>query len=138
MILHLYSEVWQLPSLKPELKQVIIYVSTNTLKTSHHQPDPMEYFLNIQKSCNIVLSSQFTKYKHAEVLLHKLNNVGSPSIDLLNHNFMQTLTSRQTNKKVKQSRFKVRNNLLYIRLAIINDKILLIGFNLSLESLKNK
>ena len=51
-ILYYNSEIWDFPSLKPELKQFLISTSAKALKTSQTNPQPVKSFINIPKACN--------------------------------------------------------------------------------------
>ena len=77
-------------------------------------------------------------YKHA-ILAHKLYNQSGPGSDWIGLKFNQILTSRQKIFQItKTHKYKVGNNLLSSRLSVVNNKIELDNFNLSLESFKIK
>ena len=77
-------------------------------------------------------------YKHA-ILLHKLYNTHQPQSDLIELNFNQILTYDQIHFRIiKNNKYNVGNNLLSMRLAVLNGKVLLEDRNLSLESFKVK
>ena len=44
-VLYYNSEVWHLPTLKPEIKQHLLSASANALKLAQHVPDHMESFI---------------------------------------------------------------------------------------------
>ena len=135
-ILYSNSEIWHLPTLKPELNQMILAASANALKTSQRHPDRMESFINIHKSCKRALPHQIIEYKHA-ILLHKLYNEHQPVTDWVELNTNQILISRQTHFKITRSNtFKIGNNKLTTRLCILNNKITLQDLNMSLDSFK--
>ena len=137
-ILSYNSEVWQIPNLKPPLKQLILSASANALKLAQRTPDPYESFINVHKSCNRANPNQMMLYKHA-ILLHKLYNGNPPKADWLDLNFQQNLTSRQTKFIItKTNNYLVGNNILTSRLSVLNNKIELKDLNLSLDSFKVK
>ena len=137
-ILYYNSEIWHIPNLKPDLKQMLLSASANALKISQKHPDRMESFVNIHQNCKRALPNQMIEYKHL-ILLHKLYNEKSPVTDWLELNFNQVLTSRQTHFKViKTNKFKVGQNKLSSRLFILNGKIPLQDLNLTLNALKVK
>ena len=137
-ILFYNSEVWHLPILKPELKQLLLSASSKALKLSQRTPDSYESFVNVHQSCKRALPNQLIKYKHS-ILLHKMYNSYCPEADWIDLNFDQILTTRQTKFKViKSNKYIVGNNLLTTRLTILNDQIPLSDLNLSLDSFKVK
>ena len=69
-VLYYNSEVWHLPTLKPQIKQLILSASANALKCSQRKPDPMQSFLNIHLEAKRATPEKFMIYKHA-ILLHK-------------------------------------------------------------------
>ena len=137
-ILYYNSDVWHLPTLKPELKQLLLSASANALKISQRLPDRYELFVNIHTSCKRALPNQLITYKHA-ILLHKIFNTQSPEIDWIDLNFNQTFNSRQSHfNTIKTKNFIVGNNILNTRLTVLNTKIPLYDLNMSLESFKVK
>ena len=137
-ILFYNSEVWHIPTLKPELKQIILSTSAHALKLSQRTPNFYESFIDVHKSCKRAHPNQILIYKHA-ILLHKMYNSNCPQMDWIELNFNQTLTSRQTLFiSIKSNRFHVGNNLLVSRLSVLNNKIPLNDLNMSLASFKIK
>ena len=137
-ILFYNSEVWHIPTLKPELKQIILSTSARALKLSQRRPNYYESFIDIHKNCKRANPHQFILYKHS-ILLHKMYNSYCPQMDWIELNFTQTTTSRQTHfNTIKSNHFNVGNNLLASRLSILNHKIPLIDLNMSLASFKVK
>ena len=77
-------------------------------------------------------------YKQA-ILEHKLYNQSGPGSDWVDLNFNQILTSHHKNFQItKTIKYKAGNNLLSSRLTVVNNKIELNDFNLSLETFKIK
>ena len=83
-ILYYNSEVWHIPNLKPQLKQLLLSASANALKLSQRSPDMYESYIDVHKSCNRATPNQIITYKHA--LLHKLYDVNFPQGDWLDLN----------------------------------------------------
>ena len=137
-ILFYNSEIWHIPSLKPELKQMLLSASANALKISQRCPDSMESFINVHKSCKRAHPNQIMDYKHS-ILLHKIFNIHQPSLDWVELNENHTISSRETHFKcAKTNKTKIGNNLLSSRLTILNKKVLLTDLNMSLDSFKVK
>ena len=137
-ILYYNSEVWHIPKLKHELKQILLSSSANAVKLAQNRPNRCESFIDVHKSCNKALPNQIINYKHA-ILLHKSYNSFCPSMDWIELNFTQTFTSRQSYfNSIKSSNYKVGENLISTRLSILNHKIPLNDLNLSLDSFKVK
>ena len=137
-ILYYNSEVWHLPTLKPEIKQHLLSASANALKLAQHYPDRMESFINVHKSVRRATPEKILIFKHA-VLLHKLFNTQTPSLEWSDLHFKQTFGRRQNLfNLIKSQKFKVGDNILSNRLSILNNKIKLEDLNLSLNSFKTK
>ena len=79
-ILYYNSEVWHIPNLKPQLKQLLLSESENALKLSQRSPDMYESYIDVHKSCNRATPNQIITYKHA-IILHKFYNVNFPQAD---------------------------------------------------------
>ena len=132
------SELWHIPNLKPELKQILLSASANALKIAQNNPNNYESFIDVHKSCNRAHPNQIIVYKHS-ILLYKLCNSYYPLMDWIDLNFNETFTSRQSNfNSIKSNNYLVGNNLLLSRLKILNLKIPLGDLNLSLDSFKVK
>ena len=137
-VLYYNSEVWHLPTLKPEIKQHLLSASANALKLAQRYPDRMESFINIHTNLNRATPEKFLLFKHA-ILLHKLFNTRTPSIEWVDLTFKQTYSQRQTKfYLIKSNNYKIGNNILTNRMAILNNKINLEDLNLSLNGFKVK
>ena len=135
-ILYYNSEIWHLPTLSPELKQMLLSASANALKLTQNNPNYMQSFIDIHKSCKRALPEQMILYKHA-ILLYKLYNENLPETDWLALNFQQTTTTRQAVFFIiKNNNFKIGNNILTNRLNILNNKIPLNLLNKSFNTYK--
>ena len=121
--------MWHIPTLKPELKQIILSTSASALKLFQRNPDLNESFNDIHKAFKRAHPNQFIIHKHS-ILLHKMYNSYCPKMGWVELNFNQTLTSRQLLfKTIKSNRFQVGNNLLASRLSVLDLKIPLIDLN---------
>ena len=137
-ILYYNSEVWHLPSLKPQIKQLLLSASATALKLSQRKPDPMESFINIHLRSNRATPEKFLVYKHA-ILLHKLYNNHSPNLEWVDLHYKQTLNPRHSYFNIlKNINYKIGNNILTSRLTVLNRKIQLKDLNLSIQSFKVK
>ena len=137
-ILFYNSEVWHIPKLKPELKQIILSCSANALKLSQRQPDIYESFINVHKSCKRALPEKMLMYKHA-ILLHKVYNNENPNSDTIDLYFNQQFNNRcRTVKFVDTRAYNIGKNILSNRFVILNGKINLDWLNLPFESYKIK
>ena len=77
-------------------------------------------------------------YKHA-ILLHKLYDSHQPNTDWIDLNFNQVSNSlHMLFRMLKNNSYLVGNNLLSVRLTILNNKIELDDLNLSLDEFKVK
>ena len=78
------------------------------------------------------------KYKHL-IVLNKLYNDQIPTMDWVELNFHQTLTSRETLFNViRSNKTKTGKNILTSRLNIINKNVSLTDLNLNLDAFKVK
>ena len=137
-ILFYNSEIWHIPSLAPELKQILLSASAIALKLSQPVTNRMQSFINVHIECKRAQPEQMMLYKHA-ILLHKLYNEKFPETDWLALNFQQTTTQRQTNFNIiKHNNFKIGNNILSNRLHALNNKIALVDLNRNLDTFKVK
>ena len=135
-ILYYNSEIWHIPTLAPELKQILLSASANALKLSQHVPNQMQSFISIHEECKRALPEQMMLYKHA-IMLHKLYDENYPETEWLALNFQQTTCQRQTKFYVlKSNNYKIGNNILTNRLSTLNNKIDLNDLNKSLSSFK--
>ena len=57
-ILFYNSEIWHIPSLKPQIKQLLLSASANSLKVSMVSPDPAISFINLHKNCERATPNQ--------------------------------------------------------------------------------
>ena len=76
-ILYYNSEIWHIPSLAPELKQILLSASAIALKLSQPITNRMQSFINVHIECKRAQPEQIMLYKHA-ILIHKLYNEKFP------------------------------------------------------------
>ena len=127
-----------MPSLNPQIKQQRLSASANALKLAQRHPNPMESFKDIHYHMKRATPEDLLSFKHA-ILLHKLFNDQSPTIEWVDLNFNQTFTSRQTKfNSIKTNNYEIDNSILSNRLSVLNNKIDLNDLNLSLNNFKIK
>ena len=61
-ILYYNSEIWHLPTLSPQLEQLLLSSSAAALKLSQNVPDRMQSFINIHSECNCALPEEMILY----------------------------------------------------------------------------
>ena len=119
-------------------KTKIAKSSTKALKVCIKNLEPMTLFDNIHIMCNRATPNKMLNYKLA-LSLFKLYNCNYNSLEFVNLNFSQVLTSRQTTFKILNSnRTRIGLNSLANRLHHINDKIPLEWISLSIGMYKVK
>ena len=115
--LYYNSEIWKILYLIPQL--LLLSALTKVLKISQRNPDPMQFYINIQKSCKRALPDQMIECKHA-VSQHKLYNQKLSDSDCVELHFNQILTSCQAHLQIfKSNIYKLGNNRLATRLTIL-------------------
>ena len=137
-ILYYNSEIWHLPSLKPQLKQKLLSASANAVKLCLSSLPPNTSFETMHNLAQRATPSQMTSYKHA-LQLFKLYNSTNMSDDWVSLNVQQNFNRR--NEKVqliKISNYKVGNNYMVNRLMILNNKIEFSWLNESFNAFKIK
>ena len=135
-ILFYNSEIWHLPSLKTNLKQKLLSCSAHAIKICVKYCTRDVSFLDLHTTFKRANPERFLLYKTA-LNLFKLMNSTSNTIEWVALNFNQILTSRQSNFiTVKANRKKVGLNAFANRTFILNNKIPLKWFNMTLETFK--
>jgi hypothetical protein len=135
-ILYYNSEIWHIPSLNPNSKQLLMSASAKALRLSINNHSTVYSYIDMHKITNRAIPSQMLLYKHAILLFKPYNTINSTS-DWVKLNFQQTLTSRQVNFKILQTNnYKIGINLICNRLTVLNNKIPLKWLSLSIESFK--
>ena len=136
--LYYNSKIWLLPSLKSQLKQSLLLVSSKALKLCMFYPDQMTSFEKIHKINKRATPNEITVYKLA-IQLFKLYNTSFPTLEWSHLNQNHFFTSRQTTfMSHKTNTYKVGLNALANRLTTLNGKIHLVWLNLSFQSYKIK
>ena len=131
-------EIWHIPSLNPNSKQLLMSASAKALRLCINDQTTVYSYIDMHKITNRATPSQMLLYKHA-ILLFKLYNTLNSTSDWVKLNFQQTLTSRQVNFKISQTnKYKIGLNLICNRLTVLNNKIPLKWLSLSIESFKLK
>ena len=137
-ILYYNSEIWHLPNLKPQLKQLLLSASSKALKTCMFKPDRTISYQSLHEINHRATPNRIMIYKHA-LLLHKLYTGGQPLTEWVHLNFQHQFSMRQGLFIVaKTNNYKIGNNLLVNRLSILNNLMPLDWLNLSYESYKLK
>ena len=137
-ILYYNSEIWHIPSLNPNSKQLLMSASAKALRICVNDQSTIYSYIDMHKITNRATPSQILVYKHA-ILLYKLYNTINSTSDWVKLNFQQTLTSRQVNFKISQTNcYRIGLNLICNRLTVLNNKIPLKWLSLSIESFKLK
>jgi hypothetical protein len=132
------SEVWHLPTLNQNLKQLLLSASANALKVSCNTYDRSISYLELHKQSKRALPTELCIYKHS-LLLYKVMREEQPKRDWIDLNFQMINTRRQLSFETRNtSNYKVGNNNLSNRLSILNKKIQLQDLNLPFESYKIK
>ena len=135
-VLYYNSEIWHLHSLKSNLKKMLLSASARAVKICVKFKTDHLSFIRIHSMYNRATPEKFLLYKHA-LTLFKLINTNDYTMEWAALNFNQILTSRQTTfKATSNHRKRVGLNALANRVFILNDKIPLKWFGLSLNSFK--
>ena len=137
-ILFYNSEIWHIPSLKGNLKRMILRESSKGIRSCLTHSDPGISFINLHKNNNRAVPDQYMKYKHS-LLLYSLYNDKEFSLDWVSLNMQHQFMNRSSLFSISQTnRLKVGNNILTNRLSLINGMIPLSWLNLSRDSFKIK
>ena len=123
-------------SLKANLKQKLLSSSARAIKMCLKFSTLDVSFVRLHEMCNRSLPENFLLYRHA-LLLYKLMNSSSHTCEWVHLNFNQILTSRQTTFMAnKNNRKKVGLNAIANRIYILNGRIPLSWFNMSIDTYK--
>ena len=137
-ILYYNSDVWLIPSLKPQLKQQLLSASAKALRICTNNYDNLMSFDQIHAINKRATPSQILKYKHS-LLLFKIWNDPIYSQEWLALNFQQNFNARNSTVMIYDtSKIKIGKNSPTNRLKIINGLIKYDWLNLSLNSYKIK
>jgi hypothetical protein len=132
------SEIWHIPSLNPNSKQHLLAASSRALSLCNNNNSVVYSYLELHRVIKRATPNQMLVYKHA-ILLFKIYNSIQTTPEWIMLNFQQILTSRQLNFMIsRNNNFKIGNNKLCNRLALLNNKIPLSWLALTLESFKIK
>ena len=134
--LYYNSEIWHIHSLKGPLKQKLLSTSAKAVKLCVKYCTNDVSFIDIHKMFNRATPEKFLLYKHA-LCLYKLMTTDNHTTEWAALNFNQILTSRQTFfMAIRAHKKKVGLNAFANRIFILNRRIPLIWFGMSLETFK--
>ena len=137
-ILYYNSEIWQIPTLNPNSKQLLLSASAKALTLCNWDNSRDHSYIALHRINKRATPNQMLKYKHA-LLLYKLYNCVDTTIDWVHLNFQQILTGRQLNFIVsRNNNYKIGCNLICNRLTVLNNSIPLSWLALSLNTFKLK
>jgi hypothetical protein len=115
-ILYYNSEIWHGPSLKPQLKQLLLSASGKALNACMFRPDASLSFIRLHEINNRATPNRFMIFKHA-ILLHKLYNQRQPMTEWTHLNFQHKFTVRQGLFQIaKTNNYKIGECILVNRL----------------------
>jgi hypothetical protein len=136
--LYYNSDIWLIPSLKPQLLQQLLSASASALKMISYTYDHSISFDQIHSLLNRATPKMFMAYKHA-LLLYRIFNDPFQSLNWVSLNFQLLFNSRdQSIRVVDTSKLKIGKNLVVNRIKLINGKIMYAWLNLTYESYKIK
>ena len=138
-ILYYNSEIWHLQTLHGKLKQKLLSSSAKAIKTCVKHCTNDISFNRLHEIYKRATPDNYSLYKHA-LCTFKLMNCCPPfSTEWVAFNFNQILTSRQTMfKSNKANKKRIGLNALANRVSVVNGKIPLSWFNLTIDTYKIK
>ena len=130
-VLYYNCEVWNIGSLKQNLKNQLLSASGNALRVAFHYPSQYIGFMELHKRADRATPEMFGRYR-LSLLLYRTFNDAIPETEWVEMNFQQIVMSRQTVFKIVKTNInKVGLNILCNRLHEINGKIKLDWLNMS-------
>ena len=137
-ILYYNSEIWHIPTLRPQLKQKLLSASANAIKLCLTALPPNTSFERIHSLAKRGNPTQMSTYKHA-LQLFKLYNSNNMSDDWVSLNVQQNFNARNNKFQIfKVSNYKVGQNQIVNRFHNLNNKICYSWFNDSFNTFKVK
>ena len=137
-VLYYNSDIWLIPSLKPQLFQQLLSALASAHKMISFTYDHLVSFDQIHSLLNRATPKMFMAYKHA-LMLYRISNDTNHSNEWLSLNFQLNFNSRdQSVKVVDTSRLKIGKNIAVNRIKIINGKIMHAWMNLTYKTYKLK
>ena len=134
--LYYNSEIWHLHSLKGTLKQKLLSTSAKAIKMCVKYCTNDVSFYELHKKFNRATPENYLLYKHALALFKLLTNENFTT-EWVALNFNQILTSRQTLfMSLRANKRKVGLNALANRAFILNNRIPLTWFSMSIDTFK--
>ena len=135
-ILFYNSEIWQLPSLKSNLKQKLLSCSAIAIRSCVKYCTRDVSYQDLHKTFNRATPERFLLYKTA-LNLFKLMKSTDNNAEWVALNFNQILTSRQKNFiSLRGNIKKVGLNAFANRVYILNNRIPLSWFDMSIDTFK--
>ena len=137
-VLYYNSEIWNIPSLNPKLKQALLSASATALKNCTLSYHPLMSFYELHSLNNRATPTQMCQYKLA-LTMYTLFNTQEPTLDWIDLNFQQTFNQRYNFLNfASTSNYKIGNNIICNRFPCLNKKIEHDWLNLTKESFKIK
>ena len=137
-ILYFNAEIWHIPTLNQNSKQLMLSASAKALKLCKKDYSYDHSYISLHKINKRATPNQMLICKHA-LLLFKLNNCIDTTADWIQMNFQQILTSRQMNFIIsRDNNCMIGGNLICNRLTILNTFIPLEWLALTYGSFKLK
>ena len=137
-VLYYNSEIWNLPTLSPILKQKLLLASANSIKICLSKLPLNTSHETIHRLAKRATLTQMSSYKHA-LQLHKLYNSKTMTDDWISLNLQQNFNGRNEHFQIIiVTHYKVGRNLMTNRFKPLNNKIKFSWLNDSFESYKIK
>ena len=137
-VLYYNSEIWNLPTLSPTLKQKLLSASANAIKICLSKLPLNTSYETIHRLAKRGTPKQMSTYKHA-LQLYKLYNSTNMTDDWVSLNLQQNFNGRNQHFQIfNVANYKVGRNILTNRFLPLNNKIEFSWFNESFETFKVK
>jgi hypothetical protein len=137
-ILYYNSEIWHIPTLNPNSKQLLLTASAKAFKLCNKDYSYDHLLITLHKINKRATSNQMLLYKYA-LLFFKLYNCVDTTIDWVHLNFQKIFTSRQMNFIASWDiNYKIGSNLICNRSMLFNNLIPLAWLALTCGSFKLK
>ena len=135
-ILFYNAEIWLIPSLTRQTKNMIMSASASPLKICYQMYDRSVSFERLHKLMKRPTPNTVMELKHA-LILHKIYNTETPNNNWIDLFFNQNFNNRNPNANfIDTSRFKQGKNLLINRFTCINNKVPFHALNLKYSVFK--
>ena len=135
-ILFYNAEIWLIPSLTRQTRNMIMSASASPLKICYQMYDRSVSFERLHKLMKRPTPNTVMELKHA-LILHKIYNTETPNNNWIDLFFNQNFNNRNPNANfIDTSRFKQGKNLLINRFTCINNKVPFHALNLKYSAFK--